>query len=178
MPGDRPNEPVDRAYQVGAFAVADPAVAAAAAAATVDRHGAILALGIIQILLGGLAGIMAAGALVGMMAVGPGRVRILPALGYVAPVVNLLVTGIGSVSRARWARRATLISAGIWLTLMLFAAAYLLGTGDPGLLGREEAAMVAWIVVPALLVALALPIVLLVVYTRPSVRATFERRTK
>ena len=39
------------------------------------------------------------------------------------------------------------------------------------------AAMVAAIMVPMLLPVLALPIVLLVVYTRPSVRATFERRT-
>ena len=100
----------------------------------------------------------------------------LTGLASLAPVVNLLVTGIGSVRIARWARRATLISAGIWLTLMLFAAAFLLGSGDPGLLGRGETAMVAVIVVPVLLVALALPIVLLVVYTRPSVRATFERR--
>jgi hypothetical protein len=170
--GDRPNDLVERAYDVGAFAVANPA-----AAATVDRRGVILALGVIQIVLGGLAGIVAAGALVGMMSVSQGRVRILPALGYVAPVVNLLVTGIGSVSNARWARRATLISAGIWLTLMLFAATFLLGSGDSGLLGREEAAPFAAMVVPVLLVALALPIVLLVVYTRPSVRATFERRT-
>jgi len=176
VPGDPPNDLVDRAYQVGASAVASPAEADAAA--TVDRRGVILALGVIQILLGGLAGIVAAGALVGMMSVSQGRVRILPALGYVAPVVNLLVTGIGSVSRARWARRATLISAGIWLTLMLFAAAVLLGTGDTGLLRRKETAMVAWFVVPVLLVVLALPIVLLVVYTRPSVRATFERRTR
>lgn len=176
MPGDPPNDLVDRAYQVSASAVATPD--AAAAAATVDRRGVILALGIIQLLLGGLAGIMAAGALIGMMAVSQGRVRILPALGYVAPVVNLLVTGIGSVSRARWARRATLISAGIWLTLILFAAAFLFGKGDPGLLGSEQAAMVTWIVAPMLLVALALPIVLLAVYTRPSVRATFERPTK
>ena len=50
----------------------------------------------------------------------------------------------------------------------------------PGRVGR----LVCWaaerrasvFVVPVLLVALALPIVLLVVYTRPSVRATFERR--
>ena len=135
----------------------------------------ILALGIILIVLGGLAGIMAAGYLVGL-AVSPGPMRTLNGLAALAPVANLLWTGIGSVRIARWAWRATLISAGIWLTLMLFAAAVVLGTGDTGLLGRGETAMVAVIMVPVLLVVLALPIVLLAVYTRPSVRATFERR--
>jgi len=47
--GDRPNELVDRAYQVGASAVATPD--AAAAAAGVDRRGTIRALGIVPIVL-------------------------------------------------------------------------------------------------------------------------------
>jgi hypothetical protein len=174
--GDPPNDLVDRAYQVGASAVATPD--AAAAAATVDRRAVILALGVIQIVLGAFSGLMGAAMLVGYAIGSKSMIGSLPGLAYLAPVINLLVTGIGSVSHARWARRATLISAGIWLTLMLFAAAVLLGSGDSGLLGRGEAAGFAVMVVPVLLVALALPIVLLAVYTRPSVRATFERRSK
>jgi len=170
--GDPPNDLVDRAYQVGASAVATPAEADPGAA--VDRRAAILALGVIQIVLAALIGLMAAAMLVGYAVGSRSLVKTLAAgLVCLAPVVNLLVTGLGSVRIARWARRATLISSGLWLTLTLFAVAFLLGQG---LLGREETAMVAWIVVPVLLVALALPIVLLAVYTRPSVRATFERR--
>ena len=173
MPGDRPNDLVDRAYQVGASAVADRA--AADPTAVVDRRGTILALGIIQIVLGGLTGLMAAGMLAGM-AMSSKRMGMLAGLAYVAPTVNLLVTGIGSVKIARWARRATLISAGIWLVLMLLGIAFMLIQGGLFGIGRGEAAMVAVILVPMLLAVLALPIVLLVVYTRPSVRATFERR--
>jgi len=169
--GDRPNELVDRAYQVGASAVATPD--AAAAAATVDRRGTLRALGTIQIVLGGLTGLTAVGILAAAatrtdgMVMGPGLVCVVPA-------VNLLLTGIGSVRIARWSRRATLISAGIWLGLMLLAVASMFIDGRFGM-GRESAVVTA-IMLPPMLVALALPIVLLAVYTRPSVRATFERQ--
>ena len=43
-------------------------------------------------------------------------------------------------------------------------------------MGRGEARLAGAIMAPVALVSLALPIVLIVVYTRPSVRATFERR--
>jgi hypothetical protein len=173
VPGDRPDDLVDRAYQVGASAVAEAAGANPAAA--VDRRGAIRALGIIQIVLGGVAGFIATAGFV-MMAIGQKRMAMAaPGLAYLVPAVNLLVTGIGSVKIARWARRATLISAGIWLGLVLLAAASMLVMGGAGM-GRKEAALAAVIMVPVFVVFLALPIVLLVVYTRPSVRATFERR--
>ena len=64
MPGDRPNDLIDRAYKVGASAVANPAAANPAAA--VDRRGTIRTLGIVQIVLGGLTTIAAAGMLVAM----------------------------------------------------------------------------------------------------------------
>lgn len=172
MSGNRPYEPVDRAYQVGAFAVADPAAADPAAAP--DRRGTIRALGIIQIVLGGITGLLAVGMVVAM-AIGPKRMGMFAGLAYLVPAVNLLVTGIGSVKIARWARRATLISAGIWLGLMLLSVTSMLILGGFGM-GRGEAALVTVIMVPVLLVVLAFPIVLLVVYTRPSVRATFARR--
>ena len=174
MSGDRPNDLVDRAYQVGASAVADPA--AADPVAPPDRRGAIRALGIIQIVLGGLTGLLAAGVFV-LAAVGPNHMAALAGVAYAVPAVNLLVTGIGSVKLARWARRATLISAGVWLGLMLLAIAAQLIVRKGGFgMGRGETALVTVIMLPVLLVVLALPIVLIVVYTRPSVRATFERR--
>ena len=130
-------------------------------------------LGIIQIVLGGLTGLMAA-VMLAAMVVGPKHMGMLGGV-YLVPAVNLLFTGIGSVKIALWARRATLISAGIWLVLMLLAVASLVIKGGPGMGGRE-AAMATVIMVPVFLLMLALPVVLLVVYTRPSVRATFERR--
>jgi hypothetical protein len=57
--------------------------------------------------------------------------------------------------------------------IILVILAITAGVGGFGM-GSGEAAMVGVIMVPAFLLWLALPIVLIVVYTRPSVRATFE----
>ena len=110
MTGDRPDELVDRAYRVGEAAVA-PVVAATAG----DRTVTIRVLGIIQIVFGALCAVVAAGALIAMSAIAPGH-ALIAGLVYAIPAANLLIDGIGSVRIARWARRATLISAFVWLT--------------------------------------------------------------
>jgi hypothetical protein len=171
VPGDQPRELVNRAYEVGASAIA-----AAAPPATVSRRGTILALGIIQIVLGSLCGI---GALFGAFAARTtGGGVILMAAIYSLPAANLLITGIGSVKVARWARRATVISAGIWLGLgavVTTGMLIMIFTGRFGV-SRGEGRMLGVAATPLLLIWLALPIVLIVLYTRPAVRATFERR--
>jgi hypothetical protein len=176
MADERPHELIDRAYQAGALATS----AATDAQPMPDRRGAIRALGIIMIVLGGISGLLALFMMV-VTSISRGRHPLAAAFGaliYGIPAANLLVTGIGSVRIAPWARRATLISAAIWLGLMMLVVVARLATGGPGAfaIGRGEMVLLAIIGLPVLLVVVALPIVLLIVYTRPSVRATFERR--
>jgi len=85
-----------------------------------DRSGMLLALGIIQIVLGGLAALLSLlGLAMGLMA--PMRAHpigsLVPMLIYSVPAANLLATGIGTVAFRAWARPATLISSGIWLAI-------------------------------------------------------------
>ena len=92
--------------------------------------------------------------------------------------LNLLATGIGSVRLAPSARRATIISAAIWLVFVgigLVAFIYGVVLGGFSFGGRSLAIGLALVAVMALLLV-GLPVVLIVAYTRPSVRATFERR--
>jgi|KBSMisStandDraft_5_1062788.scaffolds.fasta_scaffold196740_3 FtsH-binding integral membrane protein len=168
---DGPNDLVDRAYQAGAHS-GD----ALAPAAWPDRRGVIRALGIVQIVFGGLSGLVFLFA-IGTIVLARQPSLIAPGTVYILPAVNLLVTGIGSVRIARWAHLATLISSAVWLGLMLLGVlgiAFLIRKGAFAM-GGGEAVMLGFIVVPIALVVLGLPIVLLIVYTRPSVRATFER---
>jgi hypothetical protein len=173
MTGDRPRDLVDRAYQVG-----DAATAAPAPTATYpDRRGVIRALGIIQIVFGGIAGLLALIVFAGG-ALGTRREMMVLSVAYAVPAANFLFTGIGSVRIARWARLATLISAGIWLALILLVSASFVLMSRTRAFGMSggEATLMSVILVPLGAIALALPIVHIVVYTRPSVRATFARR--
>jgi hypothetical protein len=162
--GDRPDELVDRAYRVG-----EAAVAPVAAAAGGDRTVMIRVLGIIQIVFGGLCAVAAAGALVAVSRIAHGA-AMAAGLVYAIPAANLLTTGIGSVRIARWARRATLISAVVWLALIGIAGGAVT-FGHVGGMGYEL------VLVDGLLaIALAFAVLLVVFYTRPGVRATFEGR--
>ena len=91
--------------------------------------------------------------------------------------VNLLATGIGSAMLARSARRATIVSATVWLVFVaigLVAFVYMTAAGRGyDFSGRSLARGLGFASVMAFIVSL--PIVLIVGYTRPSVRATFER---
>jgi hypothetical protein len=168
MAGAPPDSFVDRAYVVGGHATD----AAAVSGALPNRRGVIVALGIIQIVIGGICALMTAGMLVTAKAK-PGAIL------YGAAALNLLATGIGSVRLARSARQATIISATIWLVfaglgLVSFIYMVVVGRGV-GLSGRPlMMSLVAAAVMSLFLVGL--PVVLIAVYTRPSVRATFERR--
>ncbi|HXU05740.1 MAG TPA: hypothetical protein VN903_32515 [Polyangia bacterium] len=171
-----PKELVDRAYQVGAaataVAAAAPAVADAAPPWFVDRRGLIRALGIVQIVLGAICGVLTLAAL----GLSGGK----PVLGlgvYAVATANFLTTGIGSVRLARWARRATVISAGVWLPVMVVAIVAFwralqitLGAAD----GDYSPDLTIFYL--AALIAVGAPFGLLMAYTRPSVRETFERR--
>jgi hypothetical protein len=154
--GESPRELVDRAYAVGAFATASPSVLP-------DRRGVIRRFGIVQITLGIMSGLVA---VLILLAVDADRKVLLFTLMYAAAAANLLWTGLGSTSLASWAPRATVISASIWLGFVLLAVAVQLIRGP---------LRVNMIKVPLYVGAVAFAIVLIIVYTRSSVRATFER---
>ena len=165
---DGPNGLLEKAYDAGGLDGADRAAPPA-------RRGTIRTLGIIQIVVGGLCVLVALGA------VGVSAKSHQPPVGsifYVLAAANLLTTGIGSVRIAPWARRATLISAWIWLCIMVLGVgAMVIGgviSGGFGM-GRGELFMVAVVAVPVAIVMLGLPILLIAMFTRPAVRATFER---
>jgi hypothetical protein len=161
--GERPNELVDRAYQVGGAALA------AAPAPAGERRTAIRAVGIVQIVLGGLCGLLAL-----LLAATVERRNDGSAIACAVPAINLLVAGIGVVKLASWGRRATLISAIVWLVLLAgFGAIVLLGPDSgPGDTSWEEAKVGA---VPMLVGWAAMPILLIVFFTRRRVRAAFQR---
>jgi len=175
MPGDPPpGELVDRAYDVGAFATAGTAPAPAALP---DRRGVIRTLGIILIVCGAICALMTVVMVFVMARMIHGEpAMMLTSLIYAVPAANLLVMGIGSVKISRWARRGTLISAGIWLPLMLLPIAGLVMNQGRAFPKGGEAVMLGIVMVPMVLFMLGLPITLLVAYTRASVRATFEQR--
>lgn len=165
MAVDPPDSLVDRAYVVGGHATD----AAAVSGVLPNRRGVIVALGIIQIVIGGFCALMTAGMLVAPSA------NLGTILCGVAGL-NLLATGIGSVRLAPSARRATIISAAIWFVLVgigLAAFIYMTVMGRGSFSERSLAGALGF--VTGILLLVALPVVLLVVYTRPSVRATFER---
>ena len=167
MAGVPPTELVDRAYSVGGHATD----AAAVSGDVRDRRGVIVALGIIQIVFGAICTLMTGGMLVGAGAM-PASIL------YGVAALNLLATGIGSVRLVPAARRATLISATIWLVfagigLVAFIYIAVVGRGF-GVSGRPLMMGLAAVAVMSVFLV-GLPVVLIAVYTRPSVRATFER---
>jgi len=162
-----------------------------------DRSGYITAAGIVMIIFGGFA---ALGGLVSMLSVGivmsalakglgvkhgggiGAAVMVAMALMYLAPAANLLVCGIGSLRFRPWARMATIVSSGIWLALctLTFGMMILSLLLAPAASGRHgggaEMAVVALIWGVIGIFVLALPVLLLVLYCRKDVKATFARR--
>jgi hypothetical protein len=168
MPGGDPNGLLEKAYDAGDVGAEDRSGPPA-------RLGTIRALGIIQIVMGALC-VLVVLASVGLAA--KTHTPPIAALFYGLAAANLLVTGIGTVRIAPWARRATVISAWIWLSIMVLgigAMVFGFAANRMGGLGRGELTMVAVIVVPLAMIMLGLPILLIAVLTRPAVRATFER---
>jgi hypothetical protein len=170
--GDGPNGSVERTYDVGNYATAEQV-----APAVVDRGGAIRALGIVQVVLGGLLSLLVLFVIVSAVVSSKPPVLVAGAV-YALPAANLLAMGIGSLKLAPWARLGTLISAGVWLGLGLMAAVGLLVASRLQLgMSRHETALAGVVIVPIMLIWVALPIVLIIVYTRPRARAAFARRT-
>jgi len=152
-------DPIDRAYRVGDAALEAPPPA--------DRRRLIRALGTVQIVFGVLSGLTGlAMAAVGIAAVGSplSFAVLLP----IASAANLLLTGIGSVRLARWARRATLISAFVWVALIAGRTIQTFARFAGMPYERVMAGVIG-------LVMVTFGITLIAMYTRPSVRATFER---
>lgn len=167
-PGEPPPGLVDRAYSVGGHAT-DPV--APSGGELPDRTGLIRGLGIVQIVIGGICALMTLGLMLTLKT--PGAIL------YGIAAVNLLATGIGSVRIAPSARRATIISSAIWMAIVgigLVSFVYMLLAGRGlGVSGRPLAFGLVASAVMALFF-LGLPITLVSAFTRPSVRATFERR--
>ncbi len=145
----------------------------------------LLTLGIIQIVLGGLAGMFSLIGLLMALSVasqirsgGHPMLAALPMLVYVIPAANLLVTGIGTVRFRRWSRLATIISSGIWLGILLLGLAGMLIAFATRPSGFGETTLGLMMVVPIMLIMLSLPVVLIVLYARRDVRETFERRNQ
>jgi hypothetical protein len=145
--------------------------------------GAVYALGVIQIVLGGFAalcvlfGVFSALTLSSRAGVNS-FVMVLPFLSYVLPATNLLVTGIGSVRFRPWARLATIISAGIWGGIGVMA---IFGTFAFRFLSRassEPMPLAATLVLVIFmgLFFVAFPILLITLYSTASARAAFAAR--
>ncbi len=147
----------------------------------------LLSLGIVQIVLGGLAAFFAIAGAASMWFMAshgtareglPGWLVLLPMLTYAVPAANLLATGIGTVRFRRWARLATIVSAGVWLSvggLIVVSFLLALAFAPRGSVGGAEVGL--WTAIAAVPM-IGLPITLLVLYTRPGVRATFERASR
>ena len=109
---------------------------------------------------------------------GPSSLAVsLPMLVYLVPSANLLVTGIGTVRFRRWARLATLISAGIWLglgTLMIASLVIAVGLAPHHAVGLSELFVISSVMA---IPFFGLSITILVLYTRSGVQATLDRRS-
>lgn len=151
---------------------------------TPDRSTAIMVLGIIQIVLGGLTALIAilGVAWMAMMASRmegeyrpPMAMMVLPILFYLIPAANLATTGIGSVRFRPWARLTTIISSAIWLGLgvLMVIGVVLSMFVTRSSIGSAE--IIVMLVVMAPLMC-GFPTILIVLYTRPGVRETFARR--
>jgi hypothetical protein len=162
-----------------------------------DRSGYVMAAGITMIVLGGFAAIggllsmLWIGVVMSAMAKGIGVkdagsvgaiIMVAMAIIYLAPAANLLVCGIGSLRFRPWARMATVVSSAIWLGLVgllfgtLIMAAVFGPRGGMGL-GAGETIIMAVVYGVMGIFVLALPILLLVLYCRKDVKATFAGRS-
>lgn len=160
-----------------------------------DRSGFVMAAGIVMIViggfaaLGGLGSMLSVGIVMSAMAKGLGLkntggvgalMMVVMGIMYLAPAVNLLVCGIGSLRFRSWARLATIVSSAIWLGLctLLFGTMVLSLLFAPGgKMGAAEGAIVAIVWGVIAVFVLALPVLLLVLYCRKDVKATFARRS-
>jgi hypothetical protein len=160
-----------------------------------DRSGWLTFFGIVQIVLGLMAFamallIVASRILVGRMSTAPplpARYLLQSLLQYVAIGVFLIILGIGSVRMRRWARALTVVAAWFWL---IFGAitTVVMAVVLPRTLRAQAATapqpmpesvllvMSFFMIAIMCVLMVAVPLVFALFYSRPSVKATFERR--
>lgn len=152
-----------------------------------DRRAGLVVFGILQIALGLLAALMSLFMVVGALAGNaagpqamPARVMAPTALLYLAVAVMFLVLGIGSIRARRWARAIILALSWMWLILGVLISIGLV-VMSPHMfdaLGQEQASMKPMIIgcmsVFFGLFFVVLPLIFVLFYRRPNVRATVE----
>jgi hypothetical protein len=152
-----------------------------------DRRAGLVVFGILQIALGLLAALMPLFMVVGVLAgnaaargAAPARVMAPVAMLYLAGAVTLIVLGIGSIRARRWARAIILALSWMWLIL---GGATCIGFGAmlPHMFDAlpQEQASAKPIVIGCVSVFLGLffvvlPLVFVLFYRGPNVRATVE----
>jgi hypothetical protein len=158
-----------------------------------DRRAGLIALGILEILLGAgcalMIPLMVFGQLMAanMSGAPPSLRMIIPAaLIYVVLAVTLIWLGIGSIKCRRWARGLLLILSWSWLAVgiisvaaMVFLLPRILSAGNPGGPGMPPGAVVAVMVVSLVVLGVlfvAVPAVMVLFYRSGHVQATCEAR--
>ncbi len=152
--------------------------------------GAVMAVGIISIVYGLLSLLCCGGVgVVGLMAVSSGEVDVpLTAWDKIVPVLNillgvaLLASGIGTLKRHSWSRTLAMVVAIGYLivavgNIALSATARPAGQGDPDMPQAEQIGFLIGKFVGAAALCVY-PIVLLIFYNRPKVKALFSGATE
>ena len=150
-----------------------------------DSRSTLKAIGIVQIVLGGLwllAGLTQIGVMGSILALTPNLPR-----GAAAPMVAggmvvyglgggvLLALGLGTVRIRPWARLFGIVSSSLVLVLGAIGTLAMAGAiAMPHGPGKAELMIMAFGFGFFFLLFVALPVLFIVVYTRPAVRATFE----
>jgi hypothetical protein len=157
-----------------------------------DRTFGLVFFGIVQILLGGLCGLMVPLMALGMVMGAKGGVPVdarsmVPAMMIYPLMAAVLVSlGIGSVLCRRWARALSLVFAWLWLVVGLAGLAFSVvflpgmfqGMGGPGNAPPREVFLVILAITFGILgcVYVVIPGVLVLFYRSPHVRATCEAK--
>ena len=152
-----------------------------------DRRAGLVVFGILQIVLGLLAALMSLFMVVGALAgnaAGPGavpaRVMAPTALLYLAAAVMFMVLGIGSIRARRWARAIILALSWMWLILGVMTSIAFVAMSPRmfDALPQEQASMKPMVIgcmsVFLGLFFVVIPLVFVLFYRGPNVRATVE----
>jgi hypothetical protein len=160
-----------------------------------DRSGALTAVGVLEICLALLCllflafmvfAVMAAGSLPQGQAASPGSM-LAGGLVYLAGAVFFGVMGVGTLRGRRWARTIGLVTSWMWLLGGLFGAVMMVfllprmsaavaDAAGPNAGSGVGAVAIGCISIVLLLIYLVLPLILLLFYRGPNVKATFEAK--
>jgi hypothetical protein len=148
----------------------------------------LIALGVIQIVLGAFVSLCTLSTGMGMFmgynevlrrrpdAQAPIGIMVLPILFLVFSAVSLIVLGIGTILAKRWARSVTVVLSWIYLAIDLLAVgAALFGVlGGGSHVGRAEGLVVGFVLFFVALFAVGIPIVFLALYSSKRTKELFE----